>query len=453
MNDPHLEPELSVGEIMKLYLSHWRMFAVFTTVLFTVSMIIYAVKIPYVATTSIIFNDSQNSSVQAFSTQFFGLNKSLQESKKGSSLLSKHIEYLKTREFFEAVLAKIPERGESGQISLEERKGYENLRDKYLKNITDSPESKIGVLQKIDRWTKAQLDSDFEIKITASTPDRATSLFLVNTVVQTASELLKKRELEEINRVEAFMDEQKKDADQKLVTIGKELSEVQNREQNLLPLASKDKIGDYVSELLVRANELKLKINQNSKMIAYLNKDRTPGSADNSMYGVGGQIENLKNQNDIMKDQLGQIQASINNLKSESRELPFQAQMAEDLKKKSELEFARYKELSTALAKLEAQKLSIGNRFEILESARWETTVPQIGLLALALLSVLISQFVGSLIIYFRYLWNPNVITAEASRNLVVFDGHSLDPRVIIENSKIKLNLKQPEKDETVSIL
>ncbi|WP_413559911.1 hypothetical protein [Bdellovibrio sp. HCB209] len=452
MQDPHLEPELSVGEIMKLYLSHWRMFAVFTAVLFTVSVIVYAVKIPYIASTSIIFNDSQNSSVQAFSSQFFGLNKSLQESKKGSSLLSKHIEFLKTRDFFEAVLAKIPERGESGAISMEERRGYETLRDKYLKDINTSSESRIGILQKLDRWTKAQLDSEFEIKISAATPDRAMSLFLVNTVVATASDLLKKRELEEMNRVETFIIEQKKDADDKLVSLGKELAEIQNRDQSVLPLGSKDKIGDYVSELLVRSNELKLKINQNTKMIAYLNKGRTPNS-DNSMYGVGGQIENLKNQNDIMKDQLSQVQASIDNLKAESRELPFQAQMAEDLKKKSEMEFTRYKELSTALAKIEAQKLSIGNRFEILESARWETTGPQIGLMALALLSILISQFVGSLIIYFRYLWNPNVVTAEASRNLVVFDNHSLDPRVIIENSKIKLNLKQPDKDESVSMI
>ncbi|QDK44177.1 hypothetical protein DOM22_02920 [Bdellovibrio sp. ZAP7] len=452
MNDPHLEPELSVGEILKLYLSHWRMFAVFTAVLFTLSVIVYVVKIPYVATTSIIFNDSQNSAVQAFSTQFFGLNKSLQESKKGSSLLSKHIEYLKTREFFEAVLAKIPERGESGQISLEERKGFETFRDKYLAEIDSAPENKIAVLQKLDRWTKAQLDSDFEIKIVAATPDRAMSLFLVNTVVQTADALLRQRELDEIGRVEKFMAEQKKDADEKLVTIGKELAELQNRDKSMLPLGSKDKIGDYVSELLVRSNELKLKISQNSKMISYLNKDRTPG-ADNSMYGVGGQIENLKNQNDILKDQLSQVQASIESLKAESRELPFQAQMAEDLKKKSELEFNRYKEVSSALAKLESLKLSIGRRFDILESARWETTVPQIGLVALALLSILISQFVGSLIIYFRYLWNPNVVTAEATRNLVVWDGHSLDPRVIIENSKIKLNLKQPDKDETVNVI
>ncbi|MEK2689949.1 hypothetical protein [Bdellovibrio sp. GT3] len=452
MQDPNLEPELSVGEILKLYLSHWRMFVFFTAILFGLSVLVYAVKIPYIASTTVIFNDSQNSSVQAFTTQYFGLNKSLQESKKGSSLLSKHIEYLKTREFFEAVLSKIPERGESPLISMEERKGYETLRDKYLSKISTTPESKIAFLQKLDGWIRAQLDSEFEIKITAATPDRAMSLFLVNTVVQTGSELMKKREAQEINRVENFIIEQKKDADSKIASLGMELAEVENRDHSVVPLASKDKINDYVSELLVRGNELKLKISQNSKMIAYLKKDRTD-SNDKTMYGVGGQIENLKNQNDILKDQLGQVQASINSLKSESRELPYQAHMADDLRKKSELEFARYKELSTALAKLESQKLSVGNRFEVLEPARWENTSPQIGLMALALLSILVSQFVGSLIIYFRYLWNPNVVTAEATRNLVVFDNHSMDPRVIIENSKIKLNLKQPDKDETVDII
>ena len=91
MNEQQMEPELTVGEIIKLYLSHWKMFAFFTVILFVLSAIVYAVKVPYVAQATIVINDSQNSSMQAFSNQFFGLSKSLQESKKGSSLLSKHI--------------------------------------------------------------------------------------------------------------------------------------------------------------------------------------------------------------------------------------------------------------------------------------------------------------------------------------------------------------------------
>ncbi|MBO9666062.1 MAG: hypothetical protein J7501_04555 [Bdellovibrio sp.] len=446
MNDQHIEPELSVGEIMKLYLSHWRMFVFFTAVLFAISIVVYAIKIPYVATTSIIFNDSQNSPVQAFSAQFFGLSKSVQESKKGSSLLSKHIEYLKTREFFEAVLAKIPERGESTAITLEERQGFVILKEKYLDHLNEAPENKIIFLQKLDKWTRAQLDADFEIKISAATPSRPVSLFLVNTVTEVADDLLKKREMHEISRVEDFMKTQKADADEKLMAVGKELASLQTKDGSILPLVSKDKIGDYVSDLLVRGNEIKLKMAENKKLIEYLNKGRSAGS-DSTMYGVGGKVEALKIENSLLSDKLSQIQYSIDRVKAESKQLPFQAQMAEDLKKKSELEFTRYKELSTALAKLEAQKLSIGSRFEVLEAARWETTLPQIGLMSLALLSILLSQFMGSLIIYFRYLWNPNVVIAQASRNLVIFDNHSMDPRVIIENSKIKFSVKQSKNE------
>ncbi len=446
MAEQHIEPELTVGEIIKLYLSHWRMFAVFTVVLFGVSSVIYVIKIPYIATTSMVFNDSQNSSLQAFSSQFFGLSKSLQDSKKGSSVLSKHIEYLKTREFFEALLVKINERGNSPKITMEERQGYDQLKTDYLnKIVADKPETKLEVLQKLDKWTKATLDSEFEIKLSASTPSRPMSLFLANTATELAGDILKKRELEEITRVEDFITSQKSIADNKLNELSHQLAEAQSQDSNLLPLASKDKMGEYVSELLVRSNELKLKMAENKKLIEYLEKGRSSHQKESSLYGIGGKIESLKLENNLLAGKLSQVQGSIDRLKEEVKQLPYQAQLADDLRKKSDMEFNRYKELNAALGKVEAAKLSIGTRFEVLDSARWETTLPQIGLLALALLSILLSQFFGSLIIYFRYLWNPDVVTAQASRNLLIFDNHSVEPRVIIENSKIKFSMKKQD--------
>ncbi|MFV3408321.1 hypothetical protein ACNH6C_06925 [Bdellovibrio bacteriovorus] len=451
MSDQHIEPELTVGEIIKLYLSHWRMFALFTAVLFAISALVYAVKVPFVANSTIVIHDSQNSSLQAFSNQFYGMSKSVQESKKGSSVLSKHIEYLKTREFYEDLLNRIQARGNSKEITLEERKGFEIFKEKYLIGLEGNPESKVQLLQILNAWTKINLDSDFEIRVSAVTPIKSMSLFLSNTVSELAAEKLKTRELSEINRVEDFMVKQKADADEKLVALGKQLAEMQNKDENLLPLASKDKMGEYVSDLLVRSNEIKLKMAENKKMIDYLQAGRGK-QRESALYGVGGRIEALKIENNILSSKLGQVQASIARLKKEVKDLPFAAQMVEDLKKKSELEFNRYKELSTALTKLDAMKISIDTRFEVLERARWETTLPQIGLLSLGLLSLLLSQFIGSLVIYFRYLWNPHVVTAQASRNLVIFDNHSVDPRVIIENSKIKFSLKKPEakkEDET----
>lgn len=451
MSDQHIEPELTVGEIIKLYLSHWRMFALFTAVLFAISALVYAVKVPFVANSTIVIHDSQNSSLQAFSNQFFGMSKSVQESKKGSSVLSKHIEYLKTREFYEDLLNRIQARGNSKEITLEERKGFEIFKDKYLNGLDTNPENKVQLLQVLNAWTKINLDSDFEIRVSAVTPIKSMSLFLSNTASELAAEKLKTRELSEINRVEDFMVKQKADADEKLVSLGKQLADMQNKDENLLPLASKDKMGEYVSDLLVRSNEIKLKMAENKKMIDYLQAGRGK-QKESALYGVGGRIEALKIENNILSSKLGQVQASIARLKKEVKDLPFAAQMVEDLKKKSELEFNRYKELSTALTKLDAMKISIDTRFEVLERARWETTLPQIGLLSLGLLSLLLSQFIGSLVIYFRYLWNPHVVTAQASRNLVIFDNHSVDPRVIIENSKIKFSLKKPEakkEDET----
>lgn len=447
MSNPQIEQELTVGEIIKVYASHWRVFVVLTLALFVMGSLIYAVKIPYVATATIVVNDSQNSALQAFSNQYYGLSKSVQESKKGSSLLSKHIEYLKTREFYESLLIKIEQRGQSGKITMEEQQGYEEFKEKFLKPATENSAKKISVLQTLDRWTKAQQDSDFEIKVSVSTPDKAQSLFLSNTVAELAAEKLKERESLEITRVESFMLKQKEDADKKLTTLGKQLADIQNRDDGLMPLAAQGKMGDYVSDLLVRSNEIKLKIAENKKTIDYLDRSRS-AQRESALYGVGGKIEALRIENSMLASKLSQVQISLDQLKKQVKQLPFAAAMADDLKKKSELEFGRFKEVSNALSKIEAQKLSIDTRFEVLEVARWESTLPQVGLATIALLSILLSQFFGSLLIYFKYLWNPDIVTAQASRNVMIFDGHSTDPRVIFENSKIKFNLRSPEEDE-----
>ncbi|MGZ3773660.1 MAG: hypothetical protein ACXVCY_15140 [Pseudobdellovibrionaceae bacterium] len=444
MGEENIEPELTVGEIIKVYLSHWRMFLIFTVALFAVAVLAYVIKIPFVASSTIVINDTQNSSLQAFSNQFFGFSKTLQESKKGSSLLSKHIEYLKTREFYEALLTHIQERGESSLITMEERNGYEILKSNYMADLTTA-QSKIEFLQRLDKWLKIQSDSDFEIKVSVFTPVKPVSLFLSNTVADLATTTLKNRELDEIARVATFMEQQKKEADENLTSLGKQLADLQVKDENLLPLSSKEKMGDYVSELLVRSNELSLKISENKKMIEFLGRGQIVGQKESNLYGNAGKIEALKIENSLLVEKLSQIRASIDRLRKEAKEFPFATQMIDDLKRKSELEFNRYKELSTALAKLEAQKISIDTRFEVLEIARWENTLPLISLPILGLISLLLSQVVGSIIIYFKYLWNPHVVTAQASRNLVIFDNHATDPRVIFENSKIKLSLKKPD--------
>lgn len=83
-----------------------------------------------------------------------------------------------------------------------------------------------------------------------------------------------------------------------------------------------------------------------------------------------------------------------------------------------------------------------------LQTARAEKVAPQVSLMVLLLVALVLSQILGSLIIYIAYIWDSNTVTAQSSRNVVILDSHSIDPRVIIENSKIKFRLRDSNFDD-----
>ncbi len=399
------DADLSVKDIFAVCLAHWRFFLSFAALFFSGSILLFMLRMPYVANAIVVFNDSQNSSLQAFSSQFFGLSKSVQEAKKGSSLLSRQIEFLKNREFFEALLLEISRRGNSSKISFDERQGFENFRDHYLNNFSGE-EKKIELLQKLDHWIKVTLESDFQIKIAVSSPNRGISLFIANTMSELAISELMKRELQEISKIEVFIAEQKEHADLNLKNLGAQIVGNQSLKDNLIPFASKDKIADYVAELFVRTNEIKMKIAENKNLINRLEQQRT-GLNESALYGIAGRISSINSENEILEGKLGEVLLTVSRLKTDLKQVPHQSEISETLKKKSEIEYLRYRELSTALEKLEAAKFSIDTRFEVLERARIENTLPLLSLSSLAMISILLSQVLGCFVVYFKFLWNP----------------------------------------------
>jgi hypothetical protein len=399
------EADLSVRDIFAVCLAHWRFFLTFAAIFLSGSFLLFTLRMPYVANAIVVFNDSQNSSLQAFSSQFYGLSKSVQESKKGSSLLSRQIEFLKNREFFEALMLEISRRGNSSKISFDERQGFEKFRGHYL-NDFNSEEKKIELLQKLDHWIKVTLESDFQIKIAVSSPNRGISLFIANTMSELAINELMKRELQEISKIEAFISEQKGHADLNLKNLGAQIVGNQSLNDNLIPFASKDKIADYVADLFVRTNEIKMKIAENKYLINRLEQQRT-GLNESALYGIAGRISSIKSEDEILEGKLGEVLLTVSRLKTVLKQLPYQTEISETLKKKSEIEYLRYRELSSALEKLEAAKFSIDTRFEVLEKARNENTLPLVSMASLAMISILLSQILGCFVVYFKFLWNP----------------------------------------------
>jgi regulator of replication initiation timing len=256
-----------------------------------------------------------------------------------------------------------------------------------------------------------------------------------------ALESLKKKEAHELQVMNDFLTKEKTAIDQELLDLNKKMASFNDKPENLISLTSRDKVGEYLSELMVRKNETVMKLSENNKIIQTLSAG-TGQRRESQLYGNSGRIHSLKLENDILRSKLGQIQTAIDRVSNDAKGMPYAAQMYDELKKRSDLQLARFKEVSDSLSKVEALKLGAINKYEIFEKARIDKVLPAISLTVVLFLSVLVSQVLGSLIIYLRAIWNSNIVTAEATRNVVVLDSHSLDPRVIIENSKIRFRLR-----------
>ena len=436
----NLTEELSLKEISKMFTGNWLLFVLVFIALTMSSIGLYVFKIPYVASGTIIVNDTQNSSLQSFAAQYFGFNKIAADGKKNNSPLQKHVEYLKTQEYFEQILSDLQVYGESKEITVAEKKGYENFKKLYLAEPLTA-ESKAKLILKLDAMAKIKMNSEFQVTIAFSAMDREMALFLNNVALKTTAERLKQKELIEIIAVESSIKNQQNQAEKNMAAFNRQLADFQNKPENLISLSSKDKVGEYLSELMVRKNELRMKIAENMKVIDYLSQGKT-GRRESQLYGNGGRIQTLKLENEMHQSKLSDIQKAIDNVTSQAKSIPVATQTFDELKKKSEIEFKSYKDATEMLAKIEAQKLSIQSRFEILEMGLIDSVLPLVSVPILLMLSFVMSIILGSLVIYIMYIWDSNSVTAHSSRDVVILDSHSLDPRVIMENTKIRFRLR-----------
>ena len=132
--DQRISEELSLKEISQIFLKNWALFFILMILTSTLAIGVYLFKIPFVSSGSVVVNDAQNSSLQSFANQFFGLTKTVADGKKSNSPLQKHIEYLKTAEFLENLLVQLQLRGESKQLTIAEKNGYQIFKEIFYQS-------------------------------------------------------------------------------------------------------------------------------------------------------------------------------------------------------------------------------------------------------------------------------------------------------------------------------
>lgn len=445
-----LTQDLSLKQISQVLVQNWPLFLILFCTFSLLSIAVFAFKVPYVSTASVIVNDSQNSSLQSFTQQFSGGNSAkLNEAKKSNSPLQKYLEYLKTTDYYAKLILAIESNTDDGSMSLSEKTGQKKFIQDYMfsKKMSDlTADEQMSVYKSLESLLNYKIATDFELEISSSTKSKELSLFLTNKALAVISIELQNKEATELAKIQEFLKIQKISIDQELQNLNKKLSDFQNKPENLIALSSKDKVGEYISDLMMRKNETRMKMAENNKAISYL-KVSSNGRRESQLYGNGGRARALQLENEMLNSKLSDIQNAIDRVTNQAKGIPAAGMAYEDIKKKSEIEFGKYKDISETLSKTEVYQLSLSNKFEILEKARIEKVKPLVSLLTLLLVSLVLSQILGSLIIYVTTIWDSSLVTAQSTRNVVVIDSHSLDPRVIIENSKIKFRLKNSSFD------
>lgn len=442
-SEQSVSEELSLNHIAQLLLRNWPLFTLLFVVFASVFSALYVFKIPFVSESTIIVNDSKNSSLQSFASQFSGQDLSGKtDAKKASPTVVKDVEYLKTMGFYEKLLQQLAAGDDSNQLNLEEKTGFENFKSQILggKKISElSTEEKLAAIRKLDGVMKITLPTDYTINVSSSSMDRNLAYFVANRAAPFIANELKDRQSSDLAKIKEFLTTRKEQLDQSIRDINTQLAEFQGKPENLISLSSKDKVGEYISELMMRKNEIRMKISENNKIIASLGGG---SQRDSELYGNSGKVKSLRLENDMLEGKLADISKTIGSVTHQAKAIPTAGLIYDELKRKSDIEFQNYKETSESLSKIDAYQLSLVNKYEVLESSQYDKVKPAISLVTLGLVAVILSQVIGSLIIYIKSIWHTSYVTAEATRNVMVVDSHSLDPRVFIENSKIKFKLK-----------
>jgi len=440
----NLEKELSLREISQMFLRNWPLFLVLFFVFNLSGVIYYKYFNPYVSRATIILNDAQNSQLQSYAQGQQGFSVKTNEAKKTNSTINKRLDYFNTRAFYDDLLVDILNIN-TKTLTVKESLGLSYIKQNLLNNKTTfSYDDRTHIFKFFENSIHHKVKADYELEITVSHDQKEVALFISNLVSKKILENFKNKEIEEITTVKNQLLTEKNSIDQELSDISKKMSGFSAQPEALISIGSKEKVSDYLTDLMQRKSEAKIRIAENERIINELrqNSSKQNLKKESVLYGNGGKVQALALENEMLKAKLQQLQNTINEVTLKAKNLPYLSQIYDDLKKRSDIQLARLKDINESISKSDLSLLAASHKYEIYESPRFEKVKPLVSLTIVLFLAVLATQIIGSIIIYLRAIWDTNIITAESTRNVVVVDSHSLDPRVIIENSKIRFRLR-----------
>ncbi len=384
-------------------LSQWKLAAKLTGVFLVLGLFTYAFMIPHSLKSTVLINDAQTSQLQAFTNNFFSLSKTQASARKAQSPANQALEFLERQDTYTAFLKYLAVQVVAADSSKENSEGFARLEKHLGVSLRKNDYNLRQTAAKIRPLIKLSASSATELSIVASSGNRDFTYFINTEYTKFAIEALKQQAEKEMEQVRVAIERQRDHFKSQFEANNKELIAFQSRPENVLSLASGANVGTYISELVVRKNEVELKISDNERAIQYLGGAKSASLANARNLGGRSQVQQLMEETSLLRKQASSIQESIRKFSSATNGTAEALRMHEELKKTTDREFKNFQEANDLLSKMGVYNVSIAGKFELLHVPEPEEVRKAASSYLVLALAFFLSQLLFSGYIY--YMW------------------------------------------------
>lgn len=399
--------EISLHQILQIFTKRWK-YLIVLALIFSLGALSKHKYFPsYPGTGKLIIKDVRNSQLQSIIGHAAGLGGEVSSPElKGDDPVGRAIALLDIHEFYVATTKRLLQLQSERRVPALERFFSE------FKNRENNPEFVHEVANRLSGLISFNSSKADILEVNAKSSNRELTVLLVNETLLYAQYNLIERELDDLNRAEAYFRLEIDGVRGRLDRIENSTVRKMQKNQIFSVDTEKGESSKYIGELKKNINNLKMALSNNESKIAELKNKIDPALKETgviSKFNESSQVRLLEDENKDLNLELNTYLSYLKNFESQKKGLvPFQYEL-EKMNASHDFEYKMYAALNDSLARIGLQKTYVKNKVEILELERISRVHSSPPLLIMILIALTISQIFGIFSIYIYELFRPVV--------------------------------------------
>lgn len=399
--------EISLHQILQIFTARWKFFVVLALIFSLGALSKHKYFPTYPGSGKLIIKDVRNSQLQSIIGHAAGvMGDSVSAEFKGDEPAARAMVLLDIHDFYVDVAKRLL------NIKLTQKLPALDRFFLDFRDYQNNPEFIHEVANKLNSMISFNAKGDI-LEVDVKTGSRELSVYLVNETLNLAQNNLMMRELEELNRAEAYFQLEINGVRSRLDKIEATTVKKMQKNQIFSVDSEKGESSRYMAELKKNINDTQISISNNLSKISELKtKIKVSGNKNTgliSKFNEAAQIRLLEDENVDLGLELKTYQNYLKSFESQKTGLvPFQYEI-EKMNANHDFEYKIYASLNDSLARIGLQKTYAKNKVEILEQERFSHVRSSPSFTIMLLLALCISQVFGIFGIYLYELFKPSM--------------------------------------------